>query len=278
MRLTRDFTTAESEAVARKTIAAYLEGAGFRSAGAEPSFVYERGSAKGSMFGFSPKKWQATATVDFTSMSHGGTDVCMDLDVNTTGQWVTKRERGVLEAEMDGLVAAVSGKPAATERPSGESARPALRPAAADSEQYRLESQAKSGANWFYWIAGLSLINTAINLFGGTWAFVVGLGAAQFVDAFVAALTDYASQETALVAKIIGLIVNLILAAVFAVFGALAGQRRKWAFIVGMLLYALDGVLCIVVGDWWGALFHLFPLYGLFIGLKARNRLDKPAV
>lgn len=276
MRITRDFTTAESEAVARKTIAAYLEGAGFRSAGAEPSFVYERGSAKGSMFGFSPKKWQATAAVDFMPVSHGGTDVCVDLDVNTTGQWVTKRERGVLEGEMDGLVAAASGTPAATERPCVEGRRPALRPAAMDSEQQRLESQARSGANWFYWIAGLSLVNTVINLFGGTWTFVVGLGAAQFVDAFVSTLTQYASQETALVAKIIGLIVNLILAGVFAVFGALAGQRRKWAFIVGMVLYALDGALFLVVGDWWGALFHLFALYGLFMGLRARNQLDQP--
>jgi fatty acid desaturase len=42
----------------------------------------------------------------------------------------------------------------------------------------------RSGANWFIWIAGLSLVNSALFAIGSNWAFFLGLGATQFVDAF----------------------------------------------------------------------------------------------
>ena len=39
-----------------------------------------------------------------------------------------------------------------------------------------------SGANWFYWIAGLSLVNTILLYTGSEWVFVVGLGVTQLID------------------------------------------------------------------------------------------------
>lgn len=41
----------------------------------------------------------------------------------------------------------------------------------------------KGGANWFYWIAGLSIINTLIIFFNGDVNFIVGLGLTQIIDA-----------------------------------------------------------------------------------------------
>jgi hypothetical protein len=272
MQLSRNLTTHETEAVARRTVSAYLEGAGFRPVPGEPFLTYERGSAKGSWLSNSPKKWQAKASVQFTpsSADQEGTDVFIALDVNTTGQVVLKRERAVLEKELDGLVAAGSGTAAEA---SVWSQPPALQQVAADQERYRLEGQHKSGANWFYWIAGLSLINTLMNLFGGRFSFLVGLGITQFVDGIVYGISGNVAQDMALVVKIVGFAVNLTVAVVFIVFGILARQQRKWAYIVGMTLYALDALLFIWVGDWWSFGFHLFALYGLYMGLKARNRL-----
>ena len=48
---------------------------------------------------------------------------------------------------------------------------------AVEIEKYR--SAFLSGANWFFWIAGLSLVNSLIILFSGEWSFIVGLGATQ---------------------------------------------------------------------------------------------------
>jgi hypothetical protein len=71
--------------------------------------------------------------------------------------------------------------------------------------------------------------------------------------------------------------VNVGIAVLFVVFGALANQRRKWAFVVGMILYALDGLLFIWVQDWWSFGFHLLALYGLYTGFSALKQLAKTA-
>ena len=42
-------------------------------------------------------------------------------------------------------------------------------------EKLRLENQFKSGAGWFFIIAGLSIVNSIIILSGGSWSFIVGL-------------------------------------------------------------------------------------------------------
>jgi len=50
-------------------------------------------------------------------------------------------------------------------------------------DRSKLENQVRSGASWFFWIAGLSVINAVILLAGGSWNFLIGLGITQFVSA-----------------------------------------------------------------------------------------------
>src|SRR5688572_28411552 len=52
------------------------------------------------------------------------------------------------------------------------------------ADQQHLEMRLKSGASWFYWIAGLSIINSIAALSGAGWGFIVGLGVTQIVDEF----------------------------------------------------------------------------------------------
>lgn len=132
----------------------------------------------------------------------------------------------------------------------------------------------KTGANWFYWIAGLSLVNTGIQLFGGTISFVVGLGITLLVDG----VAQYAAEdypEAGLIFIIIGLVISLFIIAIFAFFGFMANKGKKWAFIAGMGLYALDAIFVIFLGDFFMFGFHLFGLAGLWGGLKALNSLQK---
>jgi hypothetical protein len=42
-----------------------------------------------------------------------------------------------------------------------------------------LEGRMLGGANWFFWIAALSLVNSIISLYGGGWGFSIGLGFTQ---------------------------------------------------------------------------------------------------
>ncbi len=150
-------------------------------------------------------------------------------------------------------------------------------------EMYRVQAaiadlvrRMKGGANNFYWVAALSVINSAMLQFGGGMYFVVGLAGTLFVDSIFVGLAEV-MQESALVVKIVGLVVSAIVAGIFALFGVFANRGMKWAFIVGMIFYAIDTLLMLVFQEWMGLLFHIFFLFGLFGGLSALNKLQQLA-
>jgi len=132
----------------------------------------------------------------------------------------------------------------------------------------------RGGANNYYWIAGLSVINSLIMVFNGGMTFVIGLGVTQIVDA-IAYLLAEDMPSSAWTFKLVGLAISLAVSAVFAVFGFFAGKGQRWAFIVGMVLYGLDAILVLVFADYFGFGFHLLMLWGLFGGLRAVSELAK---
>jgi hypothetical protein len=135
-----------------------------------------------------------------------------------------------------------------------------------------LESRVKSGANWFYWIAALSVINTVIILAGGNWSFIIGLGITQVAD-WIA--VDAIQSGSNLQSIVIGLavLVDLIAIAVCIVFGVFANRKRTWAFVIGMVLYGLDGLLFLAVRDYLSIGFHIFALWCIYRGLRALRDL-----
>lgn len=145
-------------------------------------------------------------------------------------------------------------------------------PAVADDRalielKLRLEGQLKNGAGWFFWIAGLSMINTVIVLTGSTWHFIFGLGVTSILDA-VAARLGAAGQVAALV-------VNAFIAGVLILFGVFGRKGARWAFIVGMVIYALDAIISLTVGDLLGTAFHAFALYSMYRGMATIGPLQK---
>lgn len=136
-------------------------------------------------------------------------------------------------------------------------------------EREQLEQRMKSGANWFYLIAALSLVTSFISLAGGTWAFLVSLGVTQLIDA----LANVGAERIGWGVKAFALVFDLIAAGLFAALGVFAGKRQTWAFVVGMVLYLLDALVCLVIGFWLGLAFHAFALYSIFGGYKASAAL-----
>ncbi|HYE84643.1 MAG TPA: hypothetical protein VEG39_21080 [Clostridia bacterium] len=132
-------------------------------------------------------------------------------------------------------------------------------------EKLEAENRVKDGAGWFYWIAGLSVINTLITFFGGNWNFVIGLGITQVLDAIAYEF----SLEAGNIFNLIAVAMDIFIAGIFAYFGLQAGKRKRWAFILGMVLYALDGLLFLLVSDWMSIGFHILALYSIFKGYRA---------
>ena len=123
----------------------------------------------------------------------------------------------------------------------------------------------KSAASWFYWIAALSLVNSISAFTGSDWRFILGLGITQIIDAL--------GQDIEGSGKFIALVLDLVAAGVLVLFGVFGGKGHLWAFIVGMVLFALDGVIFLLAQDWIGVAFHAFVLYCFVRGFQACRAL-----
>lgn len=142
---------------------------------------------------------------------------------------------------------------------------------AVEIEKYR--SAFLSGANWFFWIAGLSLVNSLIILFNGEWSFVVGLGATQIVDGIASVVAEETEPSAVMIVRTVALVLDIGIACVFVLFGWLARKRMGWAFILGMLLYFIDGLIFLLVQDWLSIGFHAFALFCIFGGYASMKKL-----
>ena len=142
-------------------------------------------------------------------------------------------------------------------------------------EKLKLENRLKNGAGWFFWIAGLSLVNSIILMVGGQWNFLIGLGITQVIDGIASGIAMEAGVEAATIIKALAFVADLLVAGLFVIFGILAMKRYKLSFIIGMILYALDGLIFLMVPDLLSIGFHLFALFGLYGGLQAHMKLSE---
>ncbi|HNS52243.1 MAG TPA: hypothetical protein PKO09_13800 [Anaerolineae bacterium] len=114
MELPVDFDVPEGEQTVRERIGRHFEQAGYSPA-STGLLEFKRGSALGSMTSFSPRKWQSKVRVRVTPIDETATSVAAVFSVNTTGQWVTDKERAAWQAEVDAFRASVSSGEVSTE-------------------------------------------------------------------------------------------------------------------------------------------------------------------
>ena len=133
----------------------------------------------------------------------------------------------------------------------------------------RIEAQFKAGASWFFWIASLSVINSIIFRLGGNLNFIFGLGLTQVIDAIDISIVDNALYPNANTVHILSMVLILLIAGLFALFGLLAQKKIKWIYLVGMAFYLLDGLILLMFQDFISAAFHAYVLFGLWRGYKA---------
>lgn len=151
------------------------------------------------------------------------------------------------------------------------SPEPEQQPITDDNQE--LAAQARSGASWFYWIAGLSIVNTIIFATGSNWSFFAGLGITQVIDGILDAVAKEA-DITAL--KFVGYAIDFVIAGIMLICGLWANKFHNWAFIVGIVLYAIDGVIVLLLGAFFPAGFHALALFFIVRGFLAALKL-KPA-
>jgi len=139
-------------------------------------------------------------------------------------------------------------------------------------QKVRAENVLNGTTSNFYWIAGLSIINSIAQFAGGNIRFSIGLGITQVIDAISLILAQDMGGKVATIVQGVAFILDIFIAGIFIVFGIFARKQQKWAFIVGMVLYALDGIIFLVAKDFIGFGFHLFILFGLYTGFTSLKK------
>lgn len=129
-------------------------------------------------------------------------------------------------------------------------------------QQAVAERQTQVGGDWFFWIAGFSVINSVLAQMNASIHFVIGLGTTEVFDSGALGISKGA---------IIAL--DLLVAAFYVLYGFFARKGARWAFIVGAVFYLLDGILLLVLKDWLAVAFHAYALYRLFQGFQAAQQL-----
>jgi hypothetical protein len=136
-----------------------------------------------------------------------------------------------------------------------------------------LQERGHKGANWFFWVAGLSLVNSVIVHGGGTISFVVGLGITMVVDA-IAKTVGEQHPEMDIVFKVLAIGFACTAAIMVTGFGWLARRGILIAYAIGMFLYLLDGLLFLFLQDLMSVAFHGFALFCMWSGFSAFRQLN----
>jgi hypothetical protein len=129
----------------------------------------------------------------------------------------------------------------------------------------------RSGARWFYWIAGLSIVNSLLFITGAKLTFLVGLGMADAANVIAQTTSKDGSG------LVIALAFDVLVAGGFVGLAYMAEKAVQWAFIVGLIVYSLDAALLVWAADWPSVAFHGLALYFIYRGFQACRALPARA-
>lgn len=140
-----------------------------------------------------------------------------------------------------------------------------------ENEKAQLFSNFKSGVSWFFWLAAISVVNLIIRFTNpeSTIRFAIGFSISKYLEEKPLALFGSIAPKT------VALILSVVLIGVVVLLGFLARGRNKTAYIVGMVLYALDIIPAVMIGDLYAVIFHVIVIGFLVWGLVNLIKLEK---
>lgn len=138
-----------------------------------------------------------------------------------------------------------------------------------DSARHVTRTSVLHGADWFFWLAILSLINTLLVYYYKLPNTPIALGITQWLDGTNAFGATMSTQSLGL---------NILIAGALAMFGLLARRGSDLAFVIGIFLYVIDAFLIVGQREFWGFGVHLIGLFFLVKGLLASRHIRENAV
>ena len=142
-------------------------------------------------------------------------------------------------------------------------------PVAPDPVPGRIQAAVRSYGNWFYWIAGLSLVNIVMLFWGSGFGFAVSTTVTDLIGAIAAGLNSGG--------RAVALVLDAMVLAGLCLLGWLAGRGSVWAFAIGLVLYGLDGILAAWFRQWISAAFHGYVVWQLYKGWQLARWMRRGA-
>lgn len=128
------------------------------------------------------------------------------------------------------------------------------------AESLAATPEIRSAARWFWWIAGLSLVNTVLAMSGTQTQMVVGLGLTLASDVAFGATSP------------IGFVIDAAALGFFLLMGQQAQRGRLWAFYLGVVVYSLDALIYVLLQDWMPVALHVLVIYFIVRGVLALRK------
>ncbi len=139
----------------------------------------------------------------------------------------------------------------------------------------QLENQMKGGINNFFWIAGLSIVNTVLYWTGQGMNFAIGVGITQLIDGIAQAIIQDTGSTNGTIISAIAIFIDMAIAGMFILFGVLGKKRFGKVILFGAVLYTMDALIFLMASDWSGLFVHVLILAGLVRGYFALRELNK---
>lgn len=139
-----------------------------------------------------------------------------------------------------------------------------------DSARHVTRTSVLHAADWFFWLAILSIINSLIVYYYQVPNTPIALGITQWVDGTHSGFNATMSTSA--------LVINILIAFGLAAFGLVARRGSDLAFVLGIFLYVIDSMLIIGLRDFFGFGVHLLALFFLVKGLLASRHIRENAV
>jgi hypothetical protein len=123
------------------------------------------------------------------------------------------------------------------------------------------QAQERAG-NYFFWIAGFSVVNAVLIFFKSRITSALSLGVVDIINyMFPGGMT--------------AVIVTAIMVGIFAAFGVFSRKGSIVAFVIGMVLYAFDIIPLFFGSLWISIAVHAYLLYQLYRGITYSLALKK---
>ncbi len=129
--------------------------------------------------------------------------------------------------------------------------------------------------SWFYWIGGLSLINSIISILGMKVSFIFWLGFTQIIDYF---LVNLKNGMPLYLTIIFTLLVILIPGCFFLLWYLAKKMLLTWPIWLGFILYILDTFTLLLFEDYLSIAFHGYVIFRLIQLISVNNFLRNAKV